>query len=81
MVQAFLNGYKAAAGITTPVSPHVFRRSCATHLLSAGTDIRFVQQLLGHTSLRVTHCYTKVLPVELKNTHTSTHPGVADDGY
>jgi len=80
-IRMFLRAYKAAAGINTPVSPHVFRRSCATHLLSAGTDIRYVQQLLGHTSLKVTHCYTKVLPVDLKRTHMNTHPGVADADY
>ncbi len=78
VIRFFLKTYKAAAGIETPVSPHVFRRSCATHLLSTGADIRYVQQLLGHTSLKVTHCYTKVLPVDLKRTHAKTHPGVAD---
>ncbi len=81
VIRQFLRSYRTAAGIDTPVSPHVFRRTCATHLLNAGTDIRYVQQLLGHTSLKVTHCCTKVLPVDIKNTHIKTHPGVADADY
>lgn len=75
-VSAFLGQYRAKADITTPVSPHVFRRTCATHFLQNGAGIRFVQQLLGHSSLRVTHQYTRVLPVALKRTHERTHPGV-----
>jgi len=78
VIRSLFRDYKTAAGIDTPVSPHVLRRSCATHLLNAGADIRYVQQLLGHTSLKVTHSYTKVLPVDLKRTHAKTHPGVAD---
>lgn len=78
-VRAFLRIYRAKAVILTPVSPHVFRRSCATHFLQNGAHIRFVQQLLGHASLKATHHYTKVLPVELKATHDKMHPGVDDD--
>jgi len=80
VIRMFLKRYKESAGICTPVTPHLFRRSCATHLLNAGTDIRYVQQLLGHTSLKVTHCYTRVLPVDIKKTHVATHPGIADAG-
>jgi site-specific recombinase XerD len=75
-ISAFLGQYRTKAGITTPVSAHVFRRTCATHFLQNGAGIRFVQQLLGHSSLRVTHQYTRVLPVALKRTHEKTHPGV-----
>jgi integrase/recombinase XerD len=67
--------YRNQAQITKPVSPHVFRRSCATHLLQQGADIRYIQKLLGHRSLRTTQAYTKVMPVEIKQTHESTHPG------
>ena len=79
VMRAFMREYRKKAGIATPVSPHVFRRSCATHFLQNGANIRLVQQLLGHSSLKATHQYTQVLPVELKSIHDRTHPGVDDD--
>jgi integrase/recombinase XerD len=77
-VRSFLRRYRLAAGIKKPVSPHTLRRTCATHMLSAGADIRYVQKLLGHSRLSTTQLYTKVMPAEVKQTHTKTHPGAGD---
>lgn len=70
-----LRKYRDEAGIKKAVSPHTFRRSCATHLLQNGADIRYIQKLLGHRHLKTTQAYTKVMPVEIKQTHNRTHPG------
>jgi integrase/recombinase XerD len=73
-VRTALFHYKKAAGISKTASPHSFRRSCATHLLQQGADIRYVQKLLGHRHVRTTQIYTRVYPIDVKKTHNRTHP-------
>jgi integrase/recombinase XerD len=73
-VAQFIRKHRIEAGIKKPASPHTLRRTCATHLLQQGADIRYVQELLGHKDLRTTQQYTKVMPLEVKKVHDNAHP-------
>ena len=66
--------YIRQADIGRGGSCHLFRHTCATHMLENGADIRFIQQLLGHEKLETTQIYTEVSIRQLQEVHARTHP-------
>jgi integrase/recombinase XerD len=78
IVERLVRDYARAAGLKKPVTPHVFRHTCATHLLAGGADVAHVQRLLGHASITTTQIYTRVARREIKRTHEQTHPRERD---
>ncbi len=73
-IEKLVRKHAAAVGIVPRVTPHTLRHACATHLLRGGADVRHVQALLGHASLRTTALYTRVEITDLRQVLARAHP-------
>ena len=73
-VRRMIKKYSSLANIDLHITPHMFRHTFATCLLDTGVDIRFIQEMLGHSSINVTEIYTHVTVAKQKDILTTKHP-------
>ncbi len=66
--------YSKQSGLAKRITPHTLRHSCATHLLRAGADVRYIQELLGHASPATTQIYARVVISDLQKVFSRSHP-------
>ena len=72
-VRNMINKYVDLAGIQMHITPHMFRHSFATLLLEADVDIRYIQNMLGHSSINTTQIYTSISTHKQKEIFESRH--------
>ena len=73
-IQRIVDRKLKGAGIQGKTSPHTLRHTFATHLLNKGADLREIQELLGHSSLKATQVYTHTNIEKLKEVYSTAHP-------
>lgn len=74
MIQVMVGQHARSVGIGRPITPHVWRHTCATDMVRNGANLVQVKQLLGHRSLRTTQVYVRVSVAEVLETHRRAHP-------
>lgn len=74
MVFIIIKDLAEKAGIKKNISPHTFRHSFATHLMQNGADLRYIQEMLGHSSITTTEIYTHLESEELRAAILNHHP-------
>ncbi len=73
-VRRMINKYCSLAAIDMHITPHMFRHTFATSLLEADVDIRYIQEMLGHSSINVTQIYTHVAMAKQRDILRNKHP-------
>lgn len=73
-VRRMINKYTSLAAIELHITPHMFRHTFATSLLEADVDIRYIQEMLGHSSINITEIYTHVAMSKQRDILTAKHP-------
>ncbi|MBY0403241.1 MAG: tyrosine-type recombinase/integrase [Cyanobacteria bacterium] len=73
-VHRMLHHLGEVSNLSKGIHPHIFRHTFATHLLNQGVDLRIVQELLGHVSIRSTQIYTHISTERLKKAYMNAHP-------
>ena len=73
-VRRMINKYTSLASIDQHITPHMFRHTFATSLLEADVDIRYIQEMLGHSSINITEIYTHVTVAKQRNILATKHP-------
>lgn len=73
-VRRMINKYTSLASIEQHITPHMFRHTFATSLLEADVDIRYIQEMLGHSSINVTEIYTHVSVAKQRSILATKHP-------
>ncbi|MDE7272909.1 MAG: tyrosine-type recombinase/integrase [Lachnospiraceae bacterium] len=73
-VRRMINRYTSLAAINLHITPHMFRHTFATSLLEADVDIRYIQEILGHSSINITEIYTHVAMSKQRDILTTKHP-------
>ena len=73
-LRRLIENYAKKSGINKELTPHVFRHTFATELLNSGVDIRYVQELLGHSTIATTQFYTHISKKALRDMYLKTRP-------
>lgn len=73
-IRRMINKYTKLAAIELHITPHMFRHTFATSLLEADVDIRYIQEMLGHSSINITEIYTHVAMAKQRDILTTKHP-------
>lgn len=73
-VRRMINKYCSLAAIDMHITPHMFRHTFATSLLEADVDIRYIQEMLGHSSINITEIYTHVAVAKQRDILVNKHP-------
>lgn len=73
-VRRMINKYTSLASVDQHITPHMFRHTFATSLLEADVDIRYIQEMLGHSSINVTEIYTHVTVAKQRSILAAKHP-------